>query len=162
MGKSPWDVAALLTAMVGGTINYTYCLDPPHPMAIGVVRSPFAEGNDEASRMFDSTVQALGEMVKTDPTDIPGVEELFVGCGTQGWKGGHWIGTKGDLLLVTDAHEALNNHLSGVTNCNISSVEDLVAWNRDNPVSWRLCLKLTTSSLLSMRYQKSTPKDGLS
>ena len=54
MGKSTWDVAALLTQMTGSGFDYTDCLLDSCTRSIGIMRDPLTHMDVEGERMFEA------------------------------------------------------------------------------------------------------------
>lgn len=136
MGKSTWDVAALLTQMTQHRIDYTQDIMASKHCTIGVIRAPFTHMDEENKTLFDSAIKALGPCIKLDPCNVPGIDELFVNLGQSGWHDGKWIGSVEDLVVKTEVYESINHHLAGLTNCQVKNMEEMVAWNRAHPVSF--------------------------
>lgn len=135
MGKSSWDVAALLTCMQERGADLMSSIKVTRKWSLGVVGHPFEPINDSAVSMFEWALAVLQPLISVNQVKLPGVEKLYVNHGRYGWENGVWSGTAGDLLLAVEAKEALNNHLKKIADCAIRTVEHLIAWNEEHPVS---------------------------
>jgi len=150
LGKSAWDVAALLETMVPRPSSYAHYTGPPFEdisrYKLGIVRQGFpAEGSgpkspglgQDAKDLFERSLKLLEKAKIVDPANILDIEELWAETGSDGHPTGagkSWIKSKAGLLLVTDLYGAINDHLEWVSDCELKTIEDLVEWNEAHPV----------------------------
>lgn len=142
IGKSPWDVAALLSQVTQNGIDYTKCTAERQPWMLGVVQGPFVHQTPETEAMFKTALETLGRSIELTPVILPDTNAIYANSGKEGWKDGKWIGPLRDLLLVTELCEALNDHLACLSNCSITNLKDLIAWNTAHPVCQHFLIKL--------------------
>jgi len=151
MGKSAWDVAALLSNLVKPKHDYTqYTMHPFTDIRryrLGVPRVGFepqgsALERKEKRKIFDEALEKLGGAVIVDPLNNPQLDEMLRQrqLSKGGDDGEKWHGTWNERLLVNETYEAMNGYLKGLENTEIRCLEDLVRWNNEHPV--RLSLKL--------------------
>ncbi|CAD6585396.1 MAG: hypothetical protein TREMPRED_004126 [Tremellales sp. Tagirdzhanova-0007] len=163
LGKSTWDLAALLESMLLQHDSYIPFTSPPHNditrYKIGIVRRRFpaddamgedAKNDDEANALYERSLESLrasgAKMV--DPADIQDVEQLWTQEAEENDDGAELGGVShpagGDEgrarpesgpLIVTELYEAMNAYLSRLTDCKVKSIEELVEWNERNPAS---------------------------
>ena len=168
LGKSTWDLAALLESMLLQHDSYIPFTSPPHNditrYKIGIVRRRFpaddamgedAKNDDEANALYERSLESLrasgAKMV--DPADIQDVEQLWTQEAEENDDGAELGGVShpagGDEgrarpesgpLIVTELYEAMNAYLSRLTDCKVKSIEELVEWNERNPASSVRCL----------------------
>jgi hypothetical protein len=154
MGKSAWDLAALLSSMVVPHTDYTQYIAIPNDSLssyrLGVARGPgffpfsYSSGlkNDphsgfpQSEALFADALRVLAPAIALDPAEIPGSETIWErGEERSCFEDGKWMGRREVLLMVTDMYEDFNTYLAGLRNTSIRTLEDLVGWNKLHPVS---------------------------
>ncbi|GFZ43757.1 hypothetical protein JCM24511_01477 [Saitozyma sp. JCM 24511] len=152
MGKSVWDLAALLSSMVVPHTDYTQYLASPNDSLssyrLGVARGPgffpFSyssglkddphSGYPPSEALFADALKVLAPAIALDPAEIPGSETIWERDDEQScFEDGKWKGRREVLLMVTDMYEDFNTYLAGLRNTSIRTLEDLVGWNKLHP-----------------------------
>ena len=151
MGKSAWDIAAMLEVMVPGDPSYTQYTSPPFSdisrYKLGVPRIGFPSDKPtplspadqvtmlEAESRFADALRELKGGIKVDPADIENVEQLWAAAHEHGWdEAGRWKGSAEHLGINTDVYASLNDHLTSLDDFHLKTIEDLVDWNNAHPV----------------------------
>lgn len=133
MGKSTWDVAALLDAIIDPCPSYVQTL-PSRPKALpefefGLLRDGFLPTHPspsvtQAEEMFLDGLVKLGPVHEHGP--IEGLEQL--------WKKDEQGVRHESFWFEVEHHEAFKEFMAGLRDCPISTIEDLVEWNNLHPV----------------------------
>jgi hypothetical protein len=149
MGKSPWDLAAVLAVIAKPSypVNWLAAVAAKRPLSdfrVGVVRDGFPCTKDfdptnhalvaECGTWYDNIIERLG--VSVDPVVCPALEELVKPHGLFGWdENGKWKGCPHDLGCAGDQAASMKEYLAGHQPGGLRTVEDLVKWNNANPAS---------------------------
>lgn len=154
MGKSTWDVAALLDQMVAGssesyiTVVEQAIAKAGSPLRFGVPRKGFSasdtfeadpkytpENRAQADSIFASVVAALQGLIVKDPADIPDPDPKWRDADDEPYKDSPWVLEQTRRMLRTEFYEGINGHLASRVGGTVRSLADLVKWNDEHPVS---------------------------
>lgn len=153
MGKSTWDVAALLDQMRTSELESCVTvvehahLTVDRPPRMGVPRQGFSaagledpdynyspEQKAQNESIFASVVTALQAMVVKDPADLPDDNQLWRDSEDEPYQESLWALGPTRRLLRTEFFEGINAHLESRVGGEIKSLADLVKWNDEHPV----------------------------
>jgi len=153
MGKTTWDVAALLDQMVNtrhesyATVVDNAFASHSRPLRIGIPRKGFfaaenrKKGPDyapelkaQAEAIFDSVVTALQALIIQDPADIPDENQAWRDTEHEPYKEAPWVFHQTTRMLQTEFYEGINEHLATRVGGAVHSLADLVKWNEEHPV----------------------------
>lgn len=152
MGKTAWDVAAMLTVAAGNKVDYT-TFAPKADIAkfkIGISRqnlSPEVEHTAEKAadddRLFEQAIQALRPAIKVDSVECAAFTELKKNAYQAGWKDSKWLGSIPELPWYFEYKDAFEEYLSMTEGGEVRSFEQLVQYHRDHPVRLPMYSELT-------------------
>ena len=133
MGKTPWDVAAILQEIVLPRQNFVQDLKADlSNFRFGVLRvvAPDCSVEDstpeecqEAKFVYEAALETLANEVRLlDIHQVDGVREIL-------GVNGPW-----SVVKLVEIYRALEKHLQSIDECEIKSVKDLIEWNNAHPV----------------------------
>ncbi|ORX38205.1 amidase signature domain-containing protein [Kockovaella imperatae] len=152
MGKSAWDIAAILEKIVVPGRSFVAYTQKPYdrvstsPIRLGIHRNHVkpegseddevtAELREEARHMFENALEKLMPMIKADPADTEDVNAMFQGPAASDKEGEKpsFLDGPNQILFEVEAFEAINEHLARIDNCPVKNLKDLVEWNEQHP-----------------------------
>jgi Asp-tRNA(Asn)/Glu-tRNA(Gln) amidotransferase A subunit family amidase len=152
MGKSTWDVAALLSGMNDQGVDHTAhlkCQDLDiSKFRLGVLRDGFIpesppEGVYPAVDAYLEALEKLRPAITVDNVQIDGLSGLWTSKEGKSWtwafKHGEWMGFPDGLCVTIEQEKAFEDYLQGTTGSRINSIDEFVKWNDANPVCGKDC-----------------------
>ena len=154
MGKSVWDMAALLGCLTGQPGTYEKSIAGDYTdlaqYRLGVPRVFFPADEDrrgglnsseetklEAVEIFDEIVKKLTPAIALDPADIENAHDIWsklYGGKTAGCKPRTSIPSSWGRIMNNEFFGAMNAYLADRGTAEVYDVASLVAWNAANPV----------------------------
>jgi len=151
MGKSPWDLAAVLSCLkeTSDRTDYMDAVKLGSTMhigsfGVGIVRDAHPCTKDiapedtaqraECTALYDKVIAMLDPVV--DPVVCPAVDELAKEHDVVGFDAdGNWAGIPDYLLTFAAFAEGVNEYLANLGTTEIKTFDDIIRWNNDHPVS---------------------------
>jgi len=152
MGKSAWDVAATLSVIARPPSPVDYMaavadgvkkgiqgyrvgiLEAGHPGTTSIDPDDHAL-RAECEQLYKDVIKRLQPVIS--PIMCPAVDELVQPHDRLGWDEHGWIGLPDDRLVAGDFGPSFEAYVAGLESSEIRSIEDLVKWNDEHPVSRR-------------------------
>lgn len=110
---------------------------------LGIGRACFEEHNQKS---YDAVWEALAPAIQLDPADVPYIPAMLAKRGKYGWEDGKWVGLDMVLVCLIEMYLSKSKYLQEMQGCAINNIDDLVAWNFQNPVGYVLFQKLWLDS----------------
>lgn len=167
MGKTAWDVAAMLTVAAGNKVDYTAFAQNADiaKFKIGISRqnlSPEVEHTAEKAadddRLFEQAIHALRPAIKVDSVECGAFTELKKNAYQAGWKDGKWLGSIPELPWYFEYKDAFEEYLSMTEGGKVRSFDQLVQYHRDHPVRQCTHSELTVQELCFQDDNLNNPK----